>query len=88
MGPNSPEFKQVTWYKPLYAAVLSSCFALGLWVLRSGALAMWDRHSPVKVGPILSWPWAIILSAIGGFVLAVLIMLQIELWYERRRDQR
>lgn len=81
-------FKSTGWYKPLFLATSVASVSVGIWILRSGALAMWDRYSPEKSGAILPWSLAIPISLIGGFVVAILIMVQLELIYERWRDRK
>jgi hypothetical protein len=62
-----------------------------LWVLRSGALAMWDRHSPVKEGPVVPWLVAVPVAIVGGALVMPLLTFQISLlvdwWRKRRGDQ-
>jgi hypothetical protein len=61
-----------------------------LWAMRSGALAMWDRHSPVKDGPIVPWLLAIPVAIIGGGLLMPLLSFQVsalvDWWRDRDRD--
>ena len=51
--------------------------AVLVWVMRSGALAMWDRHSPVKEGPIIPWIIAVPVAIVGGVLLMPLLTFQI-----------
>lgn len=87
-GGQVAAFKVRRWYKPLYLAVLFTCVAIGIWLLGSGALAIWDRYSPEKSAPLLPWFLAIPVALIGGFFAAVVVMMQLELLYERWRDKR
>ena len=83
-----PAFKKTRWYKPLFVSVFVMSLALAIWVLRSGALAMWDRYSPESTtGPVLPWLLALPIGLLGGAVVALLIMMQLELVYERWRDR-
>ena len=59
-----------------------------LWVMRSGALAMWDRHSPGKEGPILPWVLAVPAAIISGAVLMPLLTWQITAMVDWRRQKR
>jgi hypothetical protein len=59
-----------------------------LWAMRSGALAMWDRSSPLREGPVIPWVLAVPLAVIGGAVMMPLITFQIGLlveWWQRKR---
>lgn len=83
---NKPAFKSTRWYKPLYLVLFLACSYICIGLLHSGGLAAWDRYSPEKVGPQLSLFWSAIIGMPVGLVIAFLLMLQLELFYERWRD--
>ena len=81
-----PNFKDTAWYKPLYYLSLTIWPGLGVWLFRSGALAMWDRHSPGKYDLEFGWAESLIFGVPVGLVIGLIVLLQLELCYERCRD--
>lgn len=60
-----------------------------LWLMRSGALVIWDRYSPGKEGPIVPWVIALPVAIVGGILLMAVLTIQISLlvdWWRDRRD--
>ncbi|MEM7611836.1 MAG: hypothetical protein AAF270_09170 [Pseudomonadota bacterium] len=59
-----------------------------LWLMRSGALAIWDRHSPVKETAAIPWLIAVPVAIVGGGLIMPLLAFQISVlvdWWRNRR---
>lgn len=59
-----------------------------VWVFRIGAMAAWDRHSPLKEGPVLPWILALPLAVVGGAIVMPLLTFQVSLLVDRWRRKR
>jgi hypothetical protein len=69
--------------------VLVGCTGLVAWLFKAGAYSIWQKHSS-SGGPheATGWFGAIVFGLIGGLVLGLLVILQIDYAVERGSERR
>lgn len=84
---NETYFKSLKYYKLISRIILIISVFASTWIFKSGLIELWDRHpnSPV---PEFSWVSSIVLGLIVGFIIWVLLLLQLEITYDNWVNSR
>jgi uncharacterized membrane protein len=87
--PSRTTLQSSRYYNLIFSAVLIGCVALVTWLFKSGAYSIWQKH-PSSGGPheAMGWFGAVVFGLIGGVVLGLLIILQIDYAVERWSKRR
>jgi hypothetical protein len=77
------------YYNLIVSVVLVGCVGFVTWLFKSGAYAIWQKHpSSGGAHEAMGWFGAIVCGLIGGVVLGLLVILQIDYAVERWSERR
>ena len=71
-------------YVFIYIAVVGLCVSGIIWLSRSGALQLWDRHPRADENYEYGWFFSLLFAIPSGFLIGSFLMFQFLMWYRNR----